>query len=377
MRDCILVWLALAAAFGSSGPAEAQPANASAPNPTIDQILAVWKTRQEKVQSARFELSVEQTIHKGSVSILAESAPGELDPPRDYIVTGTAGVSLSGSKLRYWYDRPQWDPVGKALHPSHFVDTYDGERYKQLRNPSSAQNNYPLAGIKPAQGSESAFQFPIAALFLTFRGDHPQFYRDLNKFAVTGRTIPIASRRCVELVRASAGSDRREVFFLDAEREYIVVRKATLRGEQPMWQLDIAYRQDPTVGWVPSSWEYVIRVGKVPQPHESGRYTVTKYEINPALDAGEFDIAFPPGTRVLDKSSGQEVQYIVRENREKGREIPTASNPTYQDLEKASARFNRVIVLVVWGVVFALAGGGWLWLRHWRKKTAGNTPAMS
>ena len=41
--------------------------------PTIEQILRVWKERQEKVASARFELNIEETIHKGTISLLESS----------------------------------------------------------------------------------------------------------------------------------------------------------------------------------------------------------------------------------------------------------------------------------------------------------------
>jgi hypothetical protein len=36
--------------------------------PTVDQILQVWKKRQEKVAAARFEMSFEETIPKGVYS---------------------------------------------------------------------------------------------------------------------------------------------------------------------------------------------------------------------------------------------------------------------------------------------------------------------
>jgi multidrug resistance efflux pump len=64
------------------------------------------------------------------------------------------------------------------------------------------------------------------------------------------------------------------------------------------------------------------------------------------------------------------MQYVIRENGEKGRKIPAAANPTYEDLQKAIARQrdSRRILMTVWAVIFALALGGLIWLRLRRRK---------
>jgi hypothetical protein len=377
------MWMILTTTLVSSGPALAQTNNSASTQPSIDRIFKVWNARQEKVQSARFELKMEQTIHKGSLSIVdkrreregAGSKSSEPNPPRDYVVNGTGGVSVSGSKLRYWYNRQEWDPIGMALHPLEYLDTFDGQNYKRLRNPASGQHNYPMAAVKTAKGSESGFQFPIAALFLTIRGNNPLFCKDIKEFKVTGRTSLLASRSCMELVNESQGLDQREVLYLDAERDFVVVRMTTVVAGQPRWQLDVTYRQDPEIGWVPSAWDYLIRIGNATEPHESGRYNVTKHEINLELSESEFDIVFPPGTRVIDNTSKQEVQYLIQENSVKGREIPTSTNPTYAELEKASQRFNRFTLLAIWGGLCVLALGGWLFLRRSRQAAREKDPA--
>src|SRR5260370_823048 len=120
---------------------------------TIDDILEVWKERQQKVQSARFELTCEETIPKGRTSFMDASrrrAAGmvpetEPNPPRDYLVKGISAVTLDGVKLRYSYDHEQWDPVEKKLYPEHYVDVFDGEYFKWFQNPASGHHNYPSA----------------------------------------------------------------------------------------------------------------------------------------------------------------------------------------------------------------------------------------
>jgi hypothetical protein len=342
--------------------------------PSIEQILQVWKGRQGKVASARFELSFEETIPKGSDKGSDSSKP---EPPRDFLVKGTSSVSLSGAKLRYSFNDQEWDSIGKRLYPRHYVDVFDGRISKNLQAPASNDQEYAIAHIKKAETSESALGFSLRPLILTFRGSHPQYYRDLEKFKISGRTNTIAGQRCLELVRVpdfarggdpSASSGRREVLYLDQDRDYVAVRYTIFTDDKPSWQLDVAYTSDAIVGWVPRSWEYLIRAVRAGQLLESQRITVDRYEINPAMDDKEFDISFPPKTRVIDYSTGTQVQYIIRENGEQGREIPGMVNPTYEDLQKAGVRVNRWVLMCVWAAIFVLGFGGWIWLRKRRMK---------
>jgi hypothetical protein len=344
---------------------------------TIEQILQVWTARQEKVARARFNLDCEETKHKGAISFMDREprriarmpAETEPNPPRDYLVKGTSSVSLDGAKLRYAYDHQQWDPVGKKLYPEHYVDVFDGHLHKLLMDPASGQEEYPYGGVRKRRASESALQFAILPLIFTFRGNHPQFFRDLVKFQISGQAPTVAGRPCLELVRDDGTADGREFLYVDRKRDYVVVKEMTVLDGQPNWQLDVSYEADDVVGWVPKSWEYVIRVGKDRCIINSGRSAVTSYEINAAIDGSEFDILFPPNTRVTDETSEQEVQYVIRENGEKGTEIPRRLNPTYEDLQKAGARRNPWLWKTASALILAVALGAWISLRLRRKKT--------
>lgn len=337
-------------------------------------IIRNFNERQGKVNSVKFEFSMEQTIYKGSSTArepnaFEKDASHEPNPDRDYIVKGKGGVAIRGSQMRYWYDRPQWDPVGKKLYDESYVDAFDGKRFLRLFIPASGQAAYPLAQIRAVSESESAIQFPIAPIFLTFRGTQKQFRQSIDDYKLSNRITNVGSRPCVELIHGAASAQQQDVLYLDQERGYIV-RKAVLFNGQPLWQLDITYQPDAVVGWVPKSWEYLIRLSSEAQPNESARYTVTKYEINPSLEDSDFTLTFPPRSRVLDHSSGKQIQYVIQEGGEKGRAIPLDQNPTYDELNQPAPRFSRHLLLVVWGATLALAVGGFFWLRYWRKHKA-------
>jgi len=343
---------------------------------TIDDILEVWKERQQKVKSARFELSCEETIHKGRTSFMdaslreAAGLPPETEPnpPRDYLVKGISAVTLDGFKLRYSYDHEQWDPVEKKIYPEHYVDVFDGEFFRFLTNPASGHHDYPSAGVRKGGTSGSALKFPILPVIVTLRGNHPQFFQDLVKFQLTGQSVMVGSRPCVELMRDSGPPGQREFLFLDQKRDYVVVKEMIVFLGLPNWQVDATYAPDPQIGWVPKSWEYITRAGKDHVPMSSGRSTVTAYEINPHIDDNEFDVQFQPKTMVHDQSSGNYVQYLIRPDGEKGVAIPAANIPTYEDLDKPAPRMKPWMWVGIWAVIFAVASAMWIWLRHRRKK---------
>ncbi len=284
----------------------------------------------------------------------------EPNPPRDYLVKGKASVSLHDGKLRYSYDHKKWDPIGKKLYREHYVDVFDGSLFKFLQEPASGQQDYPRGTVKNAKRSESALQYPILPLILTFRGSHSQFFGELGKFQVTGQVSTLAGRPCLELIRRSEHADVREFLYLDSERHYVPIRQMIVVEGQPDWQMDVAYSPDQNVGWVPRSWEYIIRAGKEHRPMNAGFTTVTAYKINPPIANDEFDIRFPPNTRVIDESSGQETQYVIRGNGEKGREM--RGNPTYEDLQRAGPRSNPWLTVGL-ALTFALALSLWIWWR--------------
>jgi outer membrane lipoprotein-sorting protein len=339
---------------------------------TIDDILEIWKERQQKVKSARFELTCEETIPKGRnsfVNVLYGRKAGmqpetEPNPPRDYLVKGTSAVILDGIKLHYSYDHEQWDPVEKKLYAEHYEDVYDGEFVRSVINPESAHHIRSKGNVDKASKSESGLRFPILPLILTLRGNHPQFFQDLVKFQITRQSVMVGGRPCLELVRDSGPPGQREFLFLDQKRDYVTVKEMIVLGGQPNWQVDATYTPDPQIGWVPKSWEYIIRAGKDHVPMNFGRTTVTAYEINVRVDDNEFNIDFKPKTMVQDNSSGQLMQYLIRADGEKGVEIPAGQIPTYEELDNPSPRMKPWMWVTIWTVIFVAALGGWNWLRH-------------
>lgn len=89
---------------------------------------------------------------------------------------------------------------------------------------------------------------------------------------------------------------------------------------------------------------------------------MARYELNPKLDDSEFDITFPPGTRVEDEVSfGKYMVYTIAESGERNEAVPAADLPTYEQLQQATRRSRHWLWL--WGAVLLLSLTAVVWLR--------------
>ena len=216
------------------------------------------------------------------------------------------------------------------------TETYNDGTYKSLMRPRSALRNRLDGIINRPEGFPAALSMPFLPLTYLFRGLDSRYYQGLRNFVLTGRAANVGGRICIEVAKDKAPGFS-EVFWLDRERDYVVVRKTITERGFPTWQLDVTYAPDAIVGWVPNSWDYIIRGGKANIIAQSGRSVVRRYEINPDLSDSDFDVVFPPRTRVTDLSSGKEVQYVIQEGGEKGVTISGRKHPTYEQLDKPVA----------------------------------------
>jgi hypothetical protein len=137
-------------------------------------------------------------------------------------------------------------------------------------------------------------------LLLTFRAGDPKM-SPVNKSALklTGRRTVIAAHECIE-VTTPTKADAQHSLWVDASRDFVVVRMiATSRGVV-RWKLDIDCARNDRVGWVPQAWtiSHLHRDGALLY---TAKAAVKDFEINPNIPANEFDISFPVGAVVVDE----------------------------------------------------------------------------
>jgi hypothetical protein len=169
----------------------------------------------------------------------------------------------------------------------------------------------------------------------------------------------------------AAAADTKKFLYLDSERDYCFVQSLTRAGTQVVWQVNVTYQPNEAIGWMVKEWNYFIRTAGL--LHQSGVCRVTSYELLRQIDPAEFEVQFPPGTRVYDRRHAQEVQYVVNEQGNPRSAIPTNQIPSYDQLTtqpqapSTGASLIWVAVCVVIGVAFIILA---LWLRSRRARNS-------
>jgi hypothetical protein len=331
-----IVALAILAAFGATACAQA-PAGEI----TMEMIRKKWQERQDKVKSLKCEIDAKEIIHKGSGNALLaflKSADEirEPSPKNDVTVTGNKKLSLGvGGEMRYECHVPIWDATANTLVPLVRIDTHDGKEHRAVNNRSSLQSNYATGDIATRERSQSSSLLGLYPVLHFCRACEKKYVYASEHFELGRRSLTVLNRPVVELVRESKPTKQLEALFLDAERDYILVRRTLDVAGKRAIQLDVQYEKNPQHGWIPARWEYIFKSGQENLPVHSGTATVVNWELESVVDSSEFSLRFPPGTLVTDASGTKEVRFVVQPDGSAGKRIPSTSMTSYEELNKA------------------------------------------
>jgi hypothetical protein len=197
---------------------------------------------------------------------------------------------------------------------------------------------------------------------------------DALSLTASDQTAMIAGQRC-QLFASETKGNRRMLFAVSAEQDYAIRRCTVERNGATTRQYDIQYTKDDKLGWVPTGWTISLLGGN---SRVADRYqaVVTAYEVNPTLAESHFQLPFPTGTMVADKSSGELVDYLIKPAGEKRIIQRHEINASYDELAAtpSGAAFTSrklmwttfVIVIVAAAV---LASAWWSW-RHKQSEIA-------
>ena len=240
----------------------------------------------------------------------------------DKTVERTSSLSLDADMLRWEREGEEWVFELNDYAPGSYVAVFDGEVGKCLYGADRLPKpRYPGVGIirKEARHPNSS-SYSIMPLLLAYRAARANL-GDLSaeKLSISTRTGAVDGRSCLIVNSPSGGSGTTakgpRTYWVDPQRDYVVLRmtEASLAGNAHLVvKLDVSYQRDGLYGWYPAGWTCVSLLSN---GHVGFQFTgrVTKYQINPEIPHGEFELDFPPGTRVADWRHGSS-EYIVKES---------------------------------------------------------------
>ena len=116
---------------------------------------------------------------------------------------------------------------------------------------------------------------------------------DLSKFRVVPGRGQMGEARCV-IIQTEENGGREKSYWLDPARDYLLLREHRTQNGEDRMRVDLSYRSDPRLGWVPTGWTYAFAAS------DGATDTVTDSIINQPLPASEFQITIPAGAQVDD-----------------------------------------------------------------------------
>jgi len=311
---------------------------ASAADETIINAIAKnWAIQQEEVRSIKFSWKSAVTIPKGTVRTSEESKrearnAKDFFPEKDTTLEETNTLMVDKNNWRYETDGYGIDSSRREFISQHSVTTSkDGIGKCYIPKGIYA---YPLGNIVNMKGTDYPQDISVRPLFQVFRSLRTGLFKSKEYTVLQDRGV-VDGHSCL-LLQTIAGISPKCCLWVDSERDYLV-RRYTLSNEKGKVFLEttLSYSLTMKKRWLPSSWK-VVNVNEQSDLAQSIISTVTDSAINTPFDEHDFDITFPPGTKVRDlrgETTGKELtQYIAREGGEKRMITPQERRAPYEEL---------------------------------------------
>lgn len=273
-----------------------------------DALRKAWQRRQDLVKTARFEW--QSTCDERPARTPQEAANSSTVP--DLVTIRLPGVfMLDGKKCRYSTSQINLRGVADPTE-GEYLSTFNGRQSRHLFSGKAKSINQGVVHSAPKYNDMGNIHF--RALTLCLRGLDANFHGSaefLSSLEVVSREQVVDGRQC-NLLRLKSERSQQDVVHslaVDPAREYVVVQHAVQVKGRLSSQLDITYREDPIVGWVPNGW-HVIRLDRNGVVASRAKSVVSDYGLNEPLSDELFTIEFSPGTYVEDRASG--TKYLLR-----------------------------------------------------------------
>lgn len=146
----------------------------------------------------------------------------------------------------------------------------------------------------------------------------------LESLLVNSRLRPeleMVNGRLCYVVDAYLGEVHYASAWLDVERDSMPVRHTSIGptgeivGDVTLLEAKNYAAVDGSTHWIPIAWTQLITFG-ADTITQTIQVDADSVKLNPRFVEGDFNIAFPPGTRILDRVSDSDVYYQVADNGE-------------------------------------------------------------
>lgn len=348
---------------------------------TIEQISAAWREREEIFKSADVEYVKTGRLVRPPRRT-QEPIP-ELDAPGGAEQNVRLRLVLDGELYRHEREGKQWDMNSGSFQEFEYVVLYDGaDFHKYAAFPTSNEETHnvgtTIIGDDARQRSANLREQHNVPLVQALRPMNPRFgciftsYR--NPWRLGDPNATLHEKPCIILENEFRDGKPAIQWWLGREPGFPLRRIKIMQGAQPVMQIDVEYREDPSWGMLPVRWSatrYLANSGKL---RESYDVDVTRIAINQPVDRSFFRADYPVGTYVREvPEKGGDHRYVALEGGARREVTPDelARGVSYEELLQTKsgqagipASGTGAVWLVAVGGAAALLLAAYLYLRR-------------
>ena len=393
-RQMTLCWVAFCSTCGmlllACGEARTQNQGGQ-----VEQIVAKMQERREQVRSVRYMVRGKGMTAKGVFAAdMSSSKISKTVPEKDhhFDISLSWLIDFEKNRLRKEYSGQvlQLD-IGKFI-PNRYIHVYDGSGSKRLfPRDENTSNDYAPPGRSAELGiikngnnvDMDITDFPVfLAHGVIPTSRHPiegseQFRRPLEAADYQVRDRAVLRGKACSILRTTPLPEQNrfyEELWVESGRG-VVLREDSFFGGELYVRTDIEYQGDNLASWVTT--EFKNSAGQATSPGQPrkvssvagqivrvSRFTVQEFEVNPVLEAKNFDVTMKPGmnVRMVDAKAKLETEFDRKEYR------VASDGKTLQDLVDGKVVRRWPLLLIV-SAGLVLGGAAYLvfWIRKRRK----------
>lgn len=268
---------------------------------TVGELVDRVREREERTPAIRAEYTVVQTIPRGTMPVLdlASGWPMEGDfPKEDTKVEFVCRVLMSEYGVRAEREGPVWDDSIRDFVPARSKLAVTPGAYRELSEI--------IGRARVAEGATPQNIAYVLPLTCAYRLADPKWgLLDAERVRISGEG-QIGDAQCVVIEQ---DEDRRGLpdhrrWWLAPEMGHSVLREEGIASDgQTRHKIDLRYEPAANTMWRLTGWSCAVGVSSL---YDCSNMDV---ETNVELTPEDFDVRFPPGTRVYDERMDQ--HYVV------------------------------------------------------------------
>lgn len=272
--------------------------------PTMDEIIAAARQRQEAVTSGKFEWKVKQWMRKGWKWDGIEVDSGTPNPPEDFESTHERTLILSGSNVRYENYGAKWNEMEQEFLPNRVIMIWDGAESRVFEDPKGFWHG----SISRSEWLTTIDTYEPLAWTIRML-DRKWVTYDISKFSLQPAFEDVRGDPCV-VIEGTEGANNPVVrrLWLSPALQYAVRRFELGRANRVGRRVDIDYENSPQDLPVPVRWTTVE--GDPPGAIEECE--LVQFELNGQIDPDAFVLQFPPTTWVREEGVAE--PYLIGED---------------------------------------------------------------